>query len=102
MSKRLLSAVEWQIGLLTVGFLFSFYLLMESDGMGPGHLFLWPCRKQGDLCPKIAQLSAHFSCQGWRESVKEISACWSVRPRGKTQRRRHLALMGLSNRPCHG
>lgn len=56
MSKRLLSAAKWQSGLLTV---FSFSL-MESDGMGLGHLYLCPNRR--DFCPKIALLSACLSC----------------------------------------
>lgn len=46
MSKRLLSAAKWQSGLLSV---FSFSL-MESDGVGLGHLCLCPHRR--DFCPQ--------------------------------------------------
>lgn len=68
-----------QSGLLTV---FSFSL-MESDGMGLGHLYL--CPNSRDFCPKIALLSACLSCWARWESVKGISARWSVWLCGKTR-----------------
>lgn len=75
------------------------FSLMESDGMGPGHLCLWHCPYRGDFCPKIALLSACLSCWARWESVKGISVGWSVWLRGKTRRWWHIALMGSPTAP---
>lgn len=43
MSKRLLSAAKWAPHCV-------FHPpLMERNGMGPGHLYLWPCPNRADL-----------------------------------------------------
>lgn len=75
------------------------FSLMESDGMGPGHLYLWPRPNRGDFCPKIALLSARLSCRACWESVKGISARPSVWLHGKTRRWWHIALMGSPTAP---
>lgn len=75
------------------------FSVMESDGMGPGHLYLWPRPNRGDFCPKIALLSACLSCRACWESVKGISARPSVWLHGKTRRWWHIALMGSPTAP---
>lgn len=75
------------------------FSLMESNGMGPSHLYLGPCPNRGDFCLKIALLSARLSCWARWESVKGISARWSVWLSGKTRCWWHIALMGSWTAP---